>query len=187
MTRLLLLLLLGASSAAHAIVIRDDVDDAEYRIPAAEFPALVDMPGDGHGTLIAPRWAVTAAHTIPLHFELKQVVINGIPRRVERVVIHPGYKALPQSLIDQAMASGEAVLIVTFLASSDDIALIELTDRVTDVAPVALYGASDEHGQVVKIVGKGRTSRPGRYGHAACNARVSHYIEWIDRVVSEQP
>ena len=61
MIRLLLLTLLAASSSAGAVVIRHDVDDAKYRIRAAEFPALVDMPGEGHGVLITPQWLVTAA------------------------------------------------------------------------------------------------------------------------------
>jgi hypothetical protein len=271
MTRfLLLILLLAVSSTASAIVIRHDVDDSKYRIPASEFPALVDMPGEGHGVLIAPRWVITAAHTIPGYSELKQVVINGVSRDVERVVMHSGHRTLPQELIDQAMASGEAVLIVVFLASSDDIALVKLTQPVTDVAPVAIYKDSDEPGQIVKIVGKGATStgatghdprgpnrtelrrafnkitsahhrwfcyvfdeppsalplegmlvngdsggpaliqvkeqwllaglaswkvvqgnvmtaRPGLYGQIACNVRLSHYIEWIESVIHEQP
>lgn len=83
-----LLVLLAMSSTAHAIVIRDDVDDAKYRVPASEFPALVDMPGEGHGVLIAPQWVITAAHTIPPHADLKRVAINGLDRDVERVVVH---------------------------------------------------------------------------------------------------
>ena len=268
MIRILLLALLLASSTANAIVIRDDVDDSKYRVPGSEFPALVDMPGEGHGVLIAPRWAITAAHTIPSHLTLKQVVINGAPRDVERVVTHPGYKTLPQELVDQAMASGEAMLIVVFLASSDDIALIKLAQPITDVAPVDLHKDSNEPGQIARIIGKGatgtganghspngpnrtelrrafntitsahdrwlcylfdeptralplegslgngdsggpvllqsgnewrlaglgswkvvhgdvRTARPGRYGQTSCNVRLSHYIGWIESVVSE--
>lgn len=270
MARFLLFVLLAASSTAGAIVIRDDVDDSEYRIPASGFPALVDMPGEGHGVLIAPRWVVTAAHTVAGHPELRQVVLNGVPRGVERLVTHPGYKTLPQELVDQAMASGEAMLIVVFLASSDDIALVELTRPVTDVAPVDIYTGSDEPGRIVKIVGKGATgtgatghdpggpnrtelrrafntvtsahgrwfcyvfdepasalplegifgngdsggpalvqvddrwllgglaswkvvqghvmtARPGRYGQTNCNVRLSHYVEWIEGVISARP
>lgn len=262
-------LLLALSSAANAIVIRHDVDDSAYRIPASEFPALVDMPNEGHGVLIAPQWVITAAHTIPVHSEFKQVVIGGASRDVERVFIHPGYKTPPQELIEQAMATGEAMLIAVFLSSSDDIALLRLTQPVTDVAPVALYKNSDQPGHVVKIVGKGAmgtgatghnpggpnrtelrrafnkitsaydrwfcyvfneppaahplegilgngdsggpvliqvndqwllaglaswkvvhghvmTSRPGRYGQVTCNVRLSHYIEWIEGVMSGQ-
>lgn len=267
MTRLLLLILLLVPAAASAIVIRDDVDDSEYRIPASSFPALVDMPGEGHGVLIAPQWVITAAHVLPWHSENMQVAIGGIPRDVERVVVHPGYKAPPQELIDQAMATGEAVLILVLLASSDDIALVKLTQPAADIAPVAIYKSSDEPNRIVKIVGKGatgtgadghdpkgpnrtelrrafntitsaherwfchvfddpssalplegiggngdsggpaliqvddqwllagvsawkllegdvRTARPGRYGQTSCNVRLSHYIEWIESVIS---
>ncbi len=44
------------SSAGGAIVVRHDVDDSKYRVPASAFPALVDMPGEGHGVVIAPQW-----------------------------------------------------------------------------------------------------------------------------------
>ncbi len=264
-----LTLLLAVSSTGSAVVIRHDVDDAKYRIPASEFPALVDMPGEGHGVLIAPQWIITAAHTIPGHLELERVAINGVSRDVERVVMHSGYKTLPQELIDQATASGEAMLIVVFLSASDDIALVKLTQPVTDVAPVAIYKGTDEAGRIVKIVGKGATgtgaaghdpsgpnrtelrrafnkitsaydrwfcyvfdeplsalplegvlgngdsggpvliqvedqwslaglaswkvvhgnvvtARPGRYGQTGCNVRLSHYIQWIENVISEQ-
>ncbi len=164
MTRFLLLMLLAASSTATAVVIRHDVDDSKYRIAASEFPALVDMPGEGHGVLIAPQWVITAAHVIPMHSELRQVIINGASRDVDRVVMHSGYRTLPQELIDQAMASGEAMLIVVFLASSDDVALVKLSQPVTDVAPVPIYKDSDEPGQTVKIVGKGATGT-GDIGH----------------------
>lgn len=270
MIRILLPLLLAVSSTASAIVIRHDVDDASYRMPASEFPALVDMPGEGHGVLIAPQWAITAAHTLPMHREHLQVDIGGVPRAVERVVVHPGYRPLPQVLIDQAMASGEAMLIVVFLASSDDIALLRLAQPVTDIAPVDLSLRNDEAGQRVKLIGKGATgtgdtghdpkgpnrtelrhafntvtsaydrwfcyvfdepasalplegvpgngdsggpvlvqdgddwrlaglaawkvgqgnvmtSRPGRYGQVNCNVRLSHYADWVQGVMSEQP
>lgn len=165
MTRfLLLVVLLAASSTAGAIVIRDDVDDAAYRMPASEFPALVDIPGEGHGVLIAPQWVITAAHTITWQSEVTQVVIEGVSRDVERLVIHPGYTKLPQGLIDQALASGEGILAVVQIASSDDIALIKLKQAVTDVAPVAFFTGSDETGLVVKIIGKGATGT-GATGH----------------------
>lgn len=194
---LVLIFLLAASSPASAIVIRHDVDDAKYRVAADEYPALVDMPGEGHGSLVAPQWAVTAAHTLPQHTELKQVVINGLPREVERVVIHPGYRTLPQTLIDQATASGEAMLIVVFLAASDDIALIKLSKPVTDVAPVASYRGGDEAGQVIKLIGKGATGT-GDIGHdpggpnrtelrRAFNKVSSAYDRWLCYVFDAPP
>ncbi|MCK9489352.1 MAG: trypsin-like serine protease [Xanthomonadales bacterium] len=267
MNPLLLLALLAASSTANAIVIRDDVDDSDYRIAASQFPALADMPGEGHGVLIAPQWVITAAHTIPAHSELQQVVVNGASRDVERVVIHAGYEKLPQALINQALATGDSILAVMQIASSDDIALIKLAQPVTDVAPVTLHDGGAEPGQIVKIIGKGatgtgaaghdsagpnrtqlrrafntitsaherwfcyvfdepsvalplegktgsgdsggpalvqvddqwrlvglaawgfihgdfRTQRPGLYGQLTCNVRLSHYMDWIEDVIS---
>lgn len=155
------LLLAATSSAAFAIVIRDDVDDAQYRVPDTEFPALVDMPGEGHGVLIAPQWAVTAAHTIPMQggkpVPLAQVRIGGRDRAVERVVIHPGQKSPPQGMIEQALRTGDGILAVMAIASSDDIALIKLKQPVADIAPVPIHTSSNEIGQTVKIIGKGAT------------------------------
>lgn len=132
--RFLLLALLVASTTASAIVIRDDVDDSKYRVPASEFPALVDMPGEGHGVLIAPQWVITAAHAVTWQHEIKEVVLNGISRNVERLVIHSGYKKPSDELIHQAITTGDATLLMVLLASSDDIALVKLTQPVTDVA-----------------------------------------------------
>ncbi|MCR6661885.1 MAG: trypsin-like serine protease [Luteimonas sp.] len=270
MTRFLLPILLALSSSAHAIVIRDDIDDSQYRIPASEFPALVDMPGEGHGVLIAPQWVITAAHVLPMHAGPWQAVINGTPRDVERVVVHPGYARPAQELIHQALETGEWMLAVVQIASTDDIALVKLAEPVTDVVPVALHGDDDQLGRIVKIIGKGatatgakghdpwgpnrtelrrayntitsahgrwfcyvfdapasalplegktgsgdsggpalievdgqwklaglaawgfmhgdvRTTRPGLYGQFTCNVRLSHYLEWIEGAMSDQP
>lgn len=172
MTRLLLLALLAISSTASAIVIRDDVDDSEYRVPASEFSALVDMPGEAHGVLIAPQWVITAAHAVSSG--MKEVVLNGVPRRLERIVIHSGYKRPPMELIHQASNTGDATLLMVLLASSDDVALLKLAKPVTDVAPAAIYKSSDELvGQVVKIIGKGATGT----GAAGYDRNGSHRTE----------
>jgi hypothetical protein len=157
MARLLLIALLAVSFSASAIVIRDDVDDSKYRVPASGFPALADMPGEGHGVLIAPRWVVTAAHAVTWQSEIGHIVLDGIPRDVERVVVHPGYRKPPQELLDRALATWDWTLFAVLLSSSDDIALLELTEPVTDVAPVAFHEGDGEFGSVVKIMGKGAT------------------------------
>ena len=157
MPRLLLLALLVVSFSASAIVIRDDVDDSKYRVPASELPALVDLPGEGHGVLIAPQWVITAAHAVTWQSEIKQVAINGASRDVERLVIHPGYKKPPQELLDQALATWDWTLFRVLLSSSDDIALIKLAQPVTDISPVAINKSDDEFGQIIKVIGKGAT------------------------------
>lgn len=157
MARLMLLALLAVSSGAGAIVIRDDVDDSRYRIPASRFPALVDMPGEGHGVLIAPEWVVTAAHAVTWQHEIRQVTINGTARDVERLVIHPGYRKPPQELLDRALATWDWTLFRVLLSSSDDIALLKLTQPVADVSPVAINRSDDEFGRTIQIMGKGAT------------------------------
>src|SRR3546814_9075830 len=157
MTRYLFLALLAISSTASAVVIRGDVDDAEYRIPAAAFPALADMPGEGHGVLIAPQWVVTAAHAAPMQGMDADVAIGGVARRVECVITHPRYARLPEALVEEALASGNASGIHAFLASSDDIALIKLASPVEGVAPMPLYRGSGEVARIVRLVGQGAT------------------------------
>lgn len=151
--------LLAVSTAVGAVVTRADVDDAKYRTPTSAFPALVDMPDEGHGVLIAPQWVVTAAHAAPMQMQGMEgdVFIGGVARRVKRFVTYPGYKKLPDQLITEALASGDLSKISAFLASSDDIALVELASLVTDVTPVPLYRGNQEVGMTAELVGKGAT------------------------------
>lgn len=164
MTRHILLLLLMVSASASAIVIRDDVNDADYRLAASEVPELADMPSEGHGVLIAPDWVLTAAHAVTWQTELSEIILGGTSRKVEKLVLHPGYKKLPQELIDAALRSGDATAVIAHLASSDDIALIKLAEPVADVAPVNIYRGK-ALGKIIQIVGKGATGT-GIEGHS---------------------
>ena len=157
MNRWLFLLLAALPFAAGAIVIRDDVEDGRYRIDRSDFPALADMPGEGHGVLIAPRWVLTAAHAAPMEGMGATIAINGNAYGVERVFLHPGYRRMPEALGKEAMATGSPSRIHAFLAASDDIALIKLAAPVTDATPVALYRGSAEVTQVAVLIGKGAT------------------------------
>lgn len=157
MIRYVLLALLVFAASARAVVIRDDVDDSKYRVPASELPALADLPGEGHGLLIAPQWVLTAAHAVSWQMKVDEVTLDGVPRRVERMVIYPGYQKLPQNLIGEAVKTGDATKIIAFLAASNDVALLKLAQPVTDVTPIALYRGTDEAGKTVEIIGKGAT------------------------------
>jgi len=189
MTRVLLLALLITSSSASAIVIRDDVEDARYRVSVSEFPALADMPGEGHGVLIAPQWIVTAAHAVTWQPEIKQVMVNGVARDVEKLVIHPGYKKPAQALLDQALATWDWTLFRAALSASEDIALIKLTKAVSDVSPVPINKSEREFNEIVEIVGKGATGN-GETGYQfsdphrtelrrAQNKVTSAYGRWL--------
>lgn len=183
MPRLLLLALLGVSSCASAIVIRDDVDDSNYRIPASEFPALVDLPGEGHGVLIAPQWVVTAAHAVTWQSRIDQVSIGGVARGVARLVIHQGYKRPPQELLDQALSTWDWTLFRALLASSDDVALLRLAQPVTDVSPVAISTSDAEFGQIIEVIGEGATGN-GVSGYAFGDSHRTELRRAYNKVTS---
>lgn len=157
MKRWLFAFSLSLPFAANGVVIRADVDDSKYRTNASEFPALADMPGEGHGVLIAPKWVITAAHAAPMEGMDAEVTINGSAYKVARVFVNPGYRRMPDTLGQKALESGNPSGIHAFLAGSDDIALIELRSPVEEVAPVALYRGSEEVTKVAMFLGKGAT------------------------------
>jgi hypothetical protein len=174
------LLLLLAASSANAIVIRDDVPDQQYRMAASDFPALADLPGEGHGVLIAPQWLVTAAHAVSWQQALDSVVIGGAPRAVRRVVIHSGYRQPPQDMVDAALKSGDWAAFFEFMGGTDDIALIELAEPVQDISPAAIYrGAA--LGEVVRIMGRGATGT-GAQGHALDAPRRNALRQGYNRI-----
>ena len=88
MTRLSLLVLLTCSFSASAIVIRDDTNDSKYRVPASEFSALVDMPGEGHGVLIAPQPSRCRVDGLDPH-------VVGLADTSNSLVVTPGQPLAP--------------------------------------------------------------------------------------------
>lgn len=106
---------------------------------------------------------LTAAHAVSWQDAVDVVVVGGAPRAVRRVILHPGFKKLPQSLIDETMKSDDPAVVTQFLASSDDIALVQLVEPVRDVVPVRIYSGS-EPGQTMRIMGRGATGT-GSVGH----------------------
>lgn len=121
--------LIATSCCADAVVIRDDVKDSRYRVPASSLPALADSPCEGHGLLIAPQWVLTVAHVASPN-AVQEITIDGLRRKVKNTIVHPGYRALPGALAKEALASGDSSKAMAFLAASDDIALSNWRNRL---------------------------------------------------------
>lgn len=127
-----------------AIVIRHDKADQIYLATAKDFPPLATFYLDGaHGTLIRSQWVMTAAHTTFCLLPGSWININQRLRQVKRIYVHPEHQT----------------------GVSHDIALIELTEAVTDVVPARLYPDGDELGQHIWFVGAGGTGH-GKEGVA---------------------
>lgn len=133
---------LAPRPAAPAIVIRHDRPDSLYLALGARYPAVIAIGHLGDGTLIAPRWILTAGHiaAAPRVAETR-IMIGTEEYRVIRQVVHPKWQEL----------------------GPHDIGLLELDRAVTGVTPLGLYAATDEKGQLATIVGHGDT-RTGQGG-----------------------
>jgi hypothetical protein len=123
------------------IIRRHDVADARYLELGARFQSIAHLRlpnsrgvADGEGTLIAPRWVLTAAHLTPDIEPGLMITVGDAAYRVDAVLVHPEWDGGP-----------------------NDLALLRLDRDVSGVVPARLYRDSLETGRVLVLVGYGDT------------------------------
>jgi hypothetical protein len=140
-------------------IIRHDRPESRYLALAAspQFAPvghlLLAGRSGGSGTLIAPRWFITAAHVVTDRADGQttvdsvaslQVVIGGDTVAVTRVVVHPGYWNAANSGANDVQAR-----------KGEDVALLQLARAPRGVAPAHYGGSSGARGKVATYVGYG--------------------------------
>jgi hypothetical protein len=134
---LVLAALLTGGVDAVAVVGRPDRDDAARLALGAKYPAVGRVLPDGGCTLVAPRWALTAAHVAAGLAPGSRVQFGEQVAVVSRVLVHPEGLSPP----------GRPPEV--------DLALLEFRDAVAGVEPLPLYRGKDELGKALVLVGHG--------------------------------
>jgi len=124
------------AAPVSAIVIRHDKTPEQYLASRADFPPLVTFYTIGvHGTLIAPEWILTAAHTVFCLNPGQPVQVGDELVEVQARYSYPSYQ----------------------LGEQNDLALIKLAKPVLSVQPAKLYRQQDERDQALWFIGSGGT------------------------------
>jgi Trypsin len=157
--------LLFTVAPTNAVVIRHDVAAVKYLATPNGLPALVDLPHEGHGILIAPQWVVTVAHTVFYDYRGKSILVGDTLYTISHVIFQPGQRPLPE-----AGFSGDSAPLMAYLHGNNDIALIKLEKPVKGVQFLEIYRGREELGKQVRLFGKGRTG-DGLAGEDAASRR----------------
>lgn len=158
----------GLFEQSHSIVRRHDKEALLYQDHGASDPFKPvgfltvaggqQTGGQGGGTLVRPRWVLTAAH-----------VINSVINQPGQVTFQTGN--LIQSGTPGVTAS--AIYVPQQWNPNDplsgyDIALVKLSRRITNVTTAVLFGNEDVRGLIGHTVGYGATGT-GETGDSSTN------------------
>jgi len=123
----------------HMIIRRHDRPDSLYVALGRGYESLVHInlatptgAADGEGTLIAPRWVLTAAHVATEVRLGHRIAVGGALHAVDSIILHPDWDDGPH-----------------------DIALLRLAMAVKTTAPAVLYRDTAELDRTVVLVGYG--------------------------------
>lgn len=131
-------------ASIQAVSIRHDRPDADALKLGERFVAAGRVLPDGGCTLIAPTWAVTAAHVAARLSAGGRIEFGERRYAVTRTVIHP----------EGSAPAGRPPEV--------DLALIELAEPVTGITPALLYDETAELGKTLFIVGYGDYGLAGK-------------------------
>lgn len=128
------LLAVFVNTSVQGIVIRHDVDDANYQATLSDFPPLATLYAIGvHGTLIDPSWVVTAGHAVFCMEKGDKIKVGDQWADIEARYAHAEYE----------------------LGEENDIALLKLKQPVQGITPAKLYRKFDEAQQNIWFIGSG--------------------------------
>jgi len=144
---ILMLSLLMFACASSAIVIRHDVADEQYAANLDDFPPLATLYNIGvHGTLIAPEWVVTAAHTVFCMQPGDKIKVGHHWAEIAARYAHANYQE----------------------GGDNDIALLQLKQPMLAITPAKVYRQNNEALQDIWFIGSGGT------GHGNVGQVVSY-------------
>jgi len=157
MSKLMVSCLVATSLQASPMIIRHDKNDSEYVKQEADFPAVFPLHDNGKlkncvGTMIAPQWAITAAHCTILLESGSKFVIAGNHAAVSSIHMPSEYgymKAIRNS-------KGDIIDIEDKVKDhSFDIALIKLDNPIKNANTLPLLTSAVKVNQIIEVMGWG--------------------------------
>ncbi len=124
-----------------AMIMRHDREPARYAALGNHYPAVGMLGDQVTCTLIAPRWALSAAHTIEDYFNPNGtpfVRFAGKRYDVDKIILHPKR-------------------VLRAVDSDYDLVLLRLREPAEGITPVLLYERDDEPDKIATVVGYGET------------------------------